>query len=676
MSHTYLCHEPRHTRRCACVAAALAAMATATPLVHAAETTLAPVVVTGTRTEKPLLDSPVRTQVVSAADLERTHARDLQQALRHVPGITLTAIHGKSGKEVSLQGLDGDRVLVLIDGQPVAASTGSTVDLSQIAVHDVQRIEIVKGATSALYGSEAMGGVVNVITREPDGDAYHVTLDAGGYGDHNRSDRAIAKQHVAAGWQKVTGPWVMSLDADYRATDGFDLDDTSYNAEGEDGDRANVAARLAYRWSDGRELELAPRYYHEDIATPFSSTAPGQGEIRKSDEETAERWHTALHYRHPLTDGGLLTTSLVHERFTDDTRQDALATPVLDQSRKAEIELHQWEGQWDQPIGDRHLVTAGLAASRETLAQSQHRIEGGSDVHVPEIEPGADRRTAEGFIQDDIFLGERWELLPGVRYQHDDDFGGFLAPKINLMYRRELTGGARLNLRAGYGKGYRVPNLKERFYVFDHSALGYVVLGNPDLQPEQSDSLQLGAEIVTEQARLDVNLFHNRLDDLITTALDPERTAESEVAVYRYTNLEQARTQGAEFVAEYRPTAAWAFSGGYTYLDTENERTGKQLPGRARHQVNVEATYHHRSSGLAVSVLGTYRSEEYADANNNARSPNWTRWDVRVNQPVNERLTVFAGIDNLTNEHRAPGVGTDRRPLEPRFAYLGLRYAL
>jgi len=125
---------------------------------------LKPVVVTATRTERVLDETPVRTEVVTREEIERTHARTLKQALENVPGLQMREVVGKSGYELSLQGLSSDQVLVLIDGLPITASTGSTVDLSQYLISGVERIEVVKGASSAQYGSSAMGGVINIIT--------------------------------------------------------------------------------------------------------------------------------------------------------------------------------------------------------------------------------------------------------------------------------------------------------------------------------------------------------------------------------------------------------------------------------------------------------------------------------------------------------------------------------
>ena len=123
------------------------------------------VVITGTRHERIAEEAPVRTEVVDRAELERLNAVTLRDALENLPGVLLREIYGKSGYEISMQGLTSDQVLVLIDGLPITASTGSTVDLGQYLLSEVERVEIVKGAASVQYGSSAMGGVINVITR-------------------------------------------------------------------------------------------------------------------------------------------------------------------------------------------------------------------------------------------------------------------------------------------------------------------------------------------------------------------------------------------------------------------------------------------------------------------------------------------------------------------------------
>jgi outer membrane receptor for ferrienterochelin and colicins len=574
-----------------------------------------------------------------------------------------------------MQGLSGDRVLVLVDGQPLSARTASTVDLSQIPVEDVERIEVAKGAVSTLYGSRAMGGVINVITRDSaDRTRYSLQVDAGTHGDKNR-DGAPSETHASASVGGGFGRASLGVNADVRASRGYDLDPDTYDAEGYDGTRSSLGLRAGYELGGGARISTRPSYYREDVSRPFDTFAPGQGQIRKEKIEEVERVRVPVSLALPAGRSHFELTAL-YERFDERSAQDVLSTPAVDQERDALIELERGELQWDRPFGENHLVTGGLVAFRETLSQEQTRVEGSRTREIVEIEPGAERESVEAYLQDDIFLGERWEAVPGIRYHHDSDFGGFATPKINLFYQQAGADGFTTNVRFGVGRGYRTPNLKERFFVFDHSALGYMVLGNPDLEPERSTSYQFGVEWVQPGAwRVDANLFHNRLTDLITTAFDEQASQEAGLQIFRYQNIERATTQGLELVASRRLSRAWRLEGAYTHLRAEDESTGNTLPERPRHQARLGLQWEPVGWRTSVDLNATYRSEEYVDTANTQESPAWTRWDLRINTDVTRHLTAFVGVDNLTDVHREPDDALDQRPIRPRFAYVGLRFS-
>ncbi len=627
------------------------------------------VVVTGTRTEKVLSDSPVRTEVVDAQEIEQTHARDLSEALEDVPGLQLRKIIGKSGNQVWLQGLDGDRVLVLIDGQAVPASTNSTADLSQIGTSDIERIEIVKGATSALYGSSAMGGVVNVITRQPDRPfGYRLQLDGGTYAAHN-TDGGSGLLHLAGRVQRMAERYHWQLSTDVRSSDGFDLDTDTFTTEGDAGEKINLDARLGWTPDATNEWYIAPAYYQEDLEHRFTTPAPGQpdGVTRKLKLEAAARSHISLGGNHQPA-GDQLAWSVAHDSWRDTTQQDALATVEVDQERRARFDQSRFEMQWDRAVGEWQLLTAGVLLGREELRQTKRE----SGTTLAEV-PDASRTNAEVYLQDDLFLSETWELVPGLRLQQDSDFGDFLAPKINLMagfWRDEPVQG---RLRIGYGRGYRVPNLKERFFEFDHSTLGYQVLGNPDLQPEQSDSLQLGIEFFANTRwRFDLNLFRNEIRDLIDTDIDSV-TADG-IRLFRFQNVARARTQGAELTGSLGVGSSLRVGFSYLRLEARDLDTNQVLAQRPEDQIKLSLDWQVGPWETLVSLRGTHQSEEFVDSANSLVSPAWTSWDLKLNQPLSPRFRIFAGIDNLSDEHRNPDTETeDQRPLSPRFIYAGLR---
>ncbi len=630
------------------------------------------VVITGTRTEKPVLEAPVRTEVVSRGEIEKTHARDLKEALEDAPGLLLKPIHGKSGFEAWLQGMDSDRVLVVIDGEPISPSTGSAVDLSQIGTADIERIEIVKGATSALYGSNAMGGVINVVTRKPERPlAYSLTVDGGSYGDKNLSGDGsdISVRHVAGNLAIRRPGGYLQFSGSLRDKDGYTLDPDTFRSEGEEGTKSNLDLRLAWTPGDRTEIHFKPRYYREDISNNISTLAPGAGEIRKKKNEAATRSSATLGMERKLDHGGRLRAWLLRENWRDVTQQDAIATPEVEQERTAEIDLYRAEFQWDRPWGENHVFTSGLLLGRAGLDQYQDRAGQARAVEVD----GKEQRNIEAYLQDDIFLGEQWEVVPGVRIQDDSDFGFYAAPKINALFTPRWFSDVTTNIRMGVGRGYRVPNLKERFYVFDHSQLGYMVLGNNELGPERSDSYQLGIEFARPgDFRAEIHLFHNRIRNLIDTNLNPDKSAQTGLRIFEFQNVARALTQGVEINGNLS-LESFDIKGGYTLLDSEDRDTGKTLTERPRHQVKLGFDYEDKTRGTVLTLRGVYQSEEFIDAENLLESPAWTTWDVKLTQAVSQRLKVFGGIDNLTDEHRDPNDRDDFRPRAGRFVYLGVR---
>ncbi|MFZ5875595.1 MAG: TonB-dependent receptor plug domain-containing protein [Nitrospirota bacterium] len=648
------------------------------------------VVVTGTRTEKPLSEAPVRTEVVTREEIERMHARDLSQALENVPGLLLKETHGKQGQAVWMQGFDSNRVLILINGERLTATTGSTVDLTQISTANIERIEIVKGATSALYGSDAMGGVINVITKPSDRPVSLIMqVDGGSYGDANLDtaalNGALGAAHALAGVEVHRSRWDAQLSTDLRRSEGFDFDPTTYAVDGDQVTRWNVDTRLAFRPTERVELSLTPTYLRESKERPFSVSIPtvlGPRDVPMAYGDDVERWHVSAAGDIRTAAGSHLRTTLVHDRMEDHSAEDLIESPQVENERFAFLTLSRAEVQWDFPAGERHLMTMGVSAGRQTLEQEQ--IQRGVTMTriIPEMQPNAAQSTYEGYVQDDITITPWLEVLPGLRYQYDSDFGPFVAPKINVLVKASSN----VNVRLGYGKGYRAPNLKERFYFFDHSNLGYMVIGNPDLKPESSDSVQAGVELSNGGSiRGDLNVFYNRIKNLIVTELNPVETAATGLQIFDYQNVGHAVTQGAEASVGWQPWSSVGVKAGYTYLWAKDTDADTWLTQRPKHQVKGGLDLRYPGWGTSLSLRAIYQSEEYLDEENRFKSPGWTTVDAALNQAVGQTTTVFVGVNNIGDVHRDPnrllpgGVvlqSADNRPPVGRFVYAGVRVAL
>ena len=268
------------------------------------------------------------------------------------------------------------------------------------------------------------------------------------------------------------------------------------------------------------------------------------------------------------------------------------------------------------------------------------------------------------------------ELLFGLRGQNDSDFGSHWAPKVSL--RANVLNGADWKgiLRASLGQGYRVPNLKERHYLFDHSALGYRVVGNPNLKPESSTSLQLGATFKRgERLAIDVNAFYNRVRDLIQTDEANATVGTDGIATYTYANVARARTSGLDTSVNWRASSALSLNAAYTYTATRNETTGRELTRRPRQIVRLGGDWRIQPE----TVLGLrvrHQSSELVDTATRARSPGWTTLDVSLNHKIGRSVTLFAGVNNLTNSQRSFSNASDFGPVAGRYVYVGAKFAL
>lgn len=626
------------------------------------------IVVTGTRSNRTLRDTPVRTEVVTSRELEKTHARNVAEALENVAGLQLRDIHGKSGKEVWLQGVGADRVLVLVNGLPLTATTGSSVDVSQLGLLDVERIEVVKGAGSAQYGSAAIGGVVNVITRDiKPGFSGEVTVDGGSYGDQNPSGDSMdlgrygARASIDVGSKQLR----LRVSGSHQYSDGIDPEPATWERPGDEYERNQFNSRLEWLPNADQHLFAELGYFDEASGSRFLNIKPGIV-LKQGKEESVERWRGVLGGEHRLNEKQTVFWNLLQEDLTDNTYK--YSAFGRSDNRDASQVLSQASTHSEIAVGDYHLLMVGADFRHETLEQA---IDG-----KPELQGGKrSRNSKELWVQDTWMPSQRWEWVAGLRGQRDSDFGDHYAPKISTRYELTPDSTASQYLRASWSGGYRVPNLKERHFLFDHSQLGYVVEGNADLSPEISQNLQLGWGMNYQNAGwFEINAFQNLIEDLIQTQFDPAATAArgDGVDVHRYSNVDNARTRGLETTAGWQIAPGWELSAGYTYTDSEDRATGHELPNRPRNQTRLGLDGLAGIPGLSWSVRVRNQSSEYVDTDEAMQSPGYTTVDLKLNQQLGDNLRVFAGVDNLTDKQREFDNSDDFGPVAGRFIYMGM----
>jgi len=655
-------------------------------------------VVTASRTARPLADTPVRTQILDQAVIQRLHSRDLRDALRLMPGVQLREIHGKTGDEVYLQGFNGDRVLILVDGLPVSATTGSAVDTSQLATLDIEHIEIITGASSALYGSAAMGGVINIITRQPESGRHaRLAADAGSYGDRqlNSDGMAAGETHLMASGGVDWLGWDWSAGADRRHSGGYDLNKSTYPSDGHRGDKTNLSLGASRRWQQG-DIRLQAERYIEDVDTRRLTNAGAEGskpEVLSRDRFSLQNslysgygnWSLAYLYEQQHDSSDQLNTD-------DSVRAGNLWRDTDYHQQKASL---QWHDGFYTPGSGVTEITSGLEWFQESMEQTKDEItltdEGvADDATVTELDDGSfyiattevpyeQRHSLEWFTQAIIPLGQSFELSPGFRWQDDSDFGGYFAPVINSRLSWN-TGNFHLQWRNSVAAGYRVPNLKERYYIFDHSINGYKVLGNSDLDPEKSRSLQTSLSITDGHGiHLEISLFNNRVRDLIEAAATGDSEQGGTVDIYQYTNYANTLMRGYEIALQQQLTQSVSQRLSYSYLDARDLDNDTALINRARHHLKGLWLWD-AGSRWQLTLSGEYQggyltsAEESGSSTDSGETAGFQRWDIKASYALSAATSLYGGMENMFDIVRDPADSNDRRPVYGRYVYAGFLY--
>ena len=470
-----------------------------------------PTLITATGHPKPPEELTVPAAIVRREAIELSGAANLAEVLEDVAGLNLhSSLYDYLGSPsgVMIQGIDPKRVLILVDGARVIGGSGGVIDLTEVPVGQVEQVEVVRGPHSALYGSEAMGGVVHVLTRSPREAGGEFRLGLGSGGLNSLEGRGSL----------MSGGLSASVTASRTAREALDLSpqdpDTDIDAH------TQTYAQGKLRWKAGPDLtvEGSGRWLsQEEEGVSSQYFAPLSKTYVWLYPDRIERVDIRAGVERRWARGGSVLAELSRDWFDKLGREeltgsrearDRSTANVLTRNRLRAVHL----------LRRHHVLTVGLEHSREELDVVLERTLPRGELKRSVEVPPSKVDVAEAYLQDDWQAGERTGVVWGARYQRHSRYGSQLTPKISVAHR--LSGG--LRVRASYGRGYRAPSLKELHFVFDHSNLGYKVLGNPSLRPEHTRGLNMGVELEPTRALdLRVNLFDNRLRNLIHTQADP-----------------------------------------------------------------------------------------------------------------------------------------------------------
>jgi outer membrane receptor for ferrienterochelin and colicins len=624
------------------------------------------VVITGTRTPERSQRSTVKTDVVTKEEADRRGAQTVAEALATQPGVQVNpGADGDLGgvSAIQIQGFDRDRVLVLEDGERVVGDMGGAVDLASLPTADLARIEIVTGPTSSLYGSSALGGVVNIVTAPP------VSSGFSGRGRfEGRSLRGVVAQ--ANGAYRARDRWAgvdLQLSRQDALLAGAGVPDTQLPAT----QRTLVGVRGGFRLAERIDLRLRARWLRDRQDGVDSTIAPGLGRyLVDLPQETNRRTLHAIETV-DLGGGSNLRLTLGRQWIDGESGTNRRDSP-LGETRRRRHRMSSLELIGTFANGARTWVF-GARAEAEHFEQDLEKTEslsgGLSTSRAPEVTPQA-LANAAAYGQLQWRAGE-WTLLPGVRGEFHSRYGQAIAPRLALSYRPTDE----LLLRASAGRGFRAPSAKELGFVFDHSVYGYTVAGNATLRPETSWGLNADATWVpTRPITVRVGGFGNWVDNLIDVDLGTT-TGAAGVTQYRYVNYGRARTFGGQIDGAFRVSPRFRSEVAYAYLWTRDDRNAQPLTGRPAHVV---------TTSIAALLPGKvdlnlrWRVNSEAFLTPTSRAPGYGTFDLRVARelvPRTEahRLEAYAGVINLLDVHQDAGRVGDTRPPLGRVIYAGIR---
>ncbi|MBW7902475.1 MAG: TonB-dependent receptor [Rhodocyclaceae bacterium] len=620
------------------VAATLAAMPAA-----AAEQQLRETVVTATLTEHETRTAPASVTTITREELETRNASDLLDALRGTPGITLMPRQVGGRKTIALRGFEGKHTLTLVDGRRISPSDDvvghSDYQYGWLPVSAIERIEVIRGPMSTLYGSEALGGVVNMILRRPT-DAWTGSLEVGGSNN-------------------TTGP----------SGDGARA---SFFAAGPVGD----AVTLRF---NGESSRLSPvgqiddRRYSEIEGRRTDSFGVG-GSLRLSAQQYIEAdWQTGQDRR--WYDDVNATRGRYENTYHIDREQGSIAWKG---------NFDGWRGQlraYFSEIDIKNTRTNGVSATRPqnlrdevvdgfaALRLGRHELTFGGEFREETLENngligGKDDATHKAlFVQDEFFLTDTLALTAGVRFDRHEIFGSETSPRAYLVWQPTPE----LVLKGGYGHAFKAPTLKQASSAYVGAEGPHTFLGNDDIKPESSDTFEISADWQSGPLALRSTLFRSRVEDLITSRVlyivGTRRT-------YLYDNINKATLAGLEagFTWTIVPSLSWHLD--LTRLRTKDEATGNDLPNRA--DLTVASSLDWKPGDGWSARIGAEYNGDTKDSTN-ASLPSYTLWNASVGKKLNKIFAVRAGVNNLSDVRLA-----ERSPLfgyaEPgRTVYVNLR---
>lgn len=595
--------------------------------VEADPSRLETIVVTASMRENLLKTAPATISVISKDELQLRDADDLVDALSSEPGINITSI-GQTRRGISIRGMPEEHTLFMMDGQRISSSNGviahSDFELSWLPPSALERIEVVRGPMSSLYGSDALGGVINVITKVPNKEFSGELSTSWRAIEGKDSDGRTSKTNLYVGGPLLEDKLAFTFAGQLYDRNELPLETDPSQSESESRDANSGRGSLIWTPVDGQRFDFAYSRSQDER----SRNVVARSDYYQSDDDI-DRRHYSLAYKGEW-DWGHSDLNIYQSSVARTNTRSSNSKAIRPQEVKDKVV----DGHIGLPVGERHFLTLGGQIRSETLYDD---VAGGSSNSV-----SANHRSVS--VQDEIDILNNLQLVAGLRIDNHEEFGSESSPRLYVVY--EAT--SNLVVKGGYGQGFRAPSLTELSPDFKVLAAGglFLAYGNPDLKPELSETYEFGFDYSKESWSVSANVFQNNLENLVQTECRSFCGLRGREIRY-YENVDEARIRGVELGMTRELSDTVLLNTNYTYLNTEDLGSGDELERRPEHSGNMLLSW----SFMPKSTLrwrSEFIGEQYVGDNKN--TPAYDLHNIDFAYAISDKFVVNAGIENLFNE--------------------------
>ncbi len=635
------------------------------------------VVVTATRTENDVKKVPASTQVITQEDIKRGGATSVRNALSMYANIFQKSKVRGGGHDIIIRGMETKHSLVMVNGRRIsneadANGLGNAMSLDRININDVEKIEIVRGPSSALYGSEAMGGVLNIITKPSKEQTLLTGLE------HTSED-------TSHWWHADTGRignFSMTLDARFNKINRS-MPDTATESDPY-GTAQTYNASLNYYVNDHSYVNAYMDYYSQhlktDMGTPVMKpitlttssgkmSLSGQAMLEGTGSKAFKQKNYGISWN-GKTDKNDWQIQAYMSKFnwstTSNTKvlgsippagMEGMFNYLLQKKNTYDFnhdEHNMWaiEGRDSLRVNDHHRVTFGAEYVKDKVAGTGLG-KNGDGVHNI-TENGTTKSSSEktlssyaAYLQDEIEYG-KWFIVPAIRYDHHSAYGSHTSPKIGVTYNAT----DHFRIKANYGDGFKAPSVSQLYYdlAMQMGPGNWVHLtGNPNLKPEKSKSWDLGVEAEFGKGYGSLTYFDNDVDNLIASI--PKGKDSKGYNLYRYENVNKARIKGLENTLGYRFNDTLEFKVTSTLLDAKDTSAGKDLTQRARLSQIYQLIYDdHKDTGWSA-VLWNQLDYKFVTGkaweSGESVKKSYSLTNFSLTRKVNKDTRVYGSVQNI-----------------------------